>query len=113
MVYLDLDNWQGFFQRLPVELSRSNFVHGFYGGATQWKDPTHVPAFQSLVKSECWKLHTRCLNRKDAADFAIVFQCGNYNQMYPPWVLFSVVSGDRGLSRCSSRARLTVGVGWG
>ena len=32
VVFVDLDNWACFFSKLPVTLSRSTFVHGFYGG---------------------------------------------------------------------------------
>jgi len=42
---------------------------------------------------------------QDAADFAIVFQCGNDNQMYPPSVPFTVVSGDQGFQQVQESCR--------
>ena len=39
ILFLDLDNWPKFFQKLPRPLPDGTFVWAFLGGATVWKDP--------------------------------------------------------------------------
>ena len=39
IVFLDLDNWCGFFSRLPGPIPDKTFVWGFHGGNLDWKEP--------------------------------------------------------------------------
>lgn len=40
IVFLDLDNWPKLFNRLPGPMPDRTFVWAFYGGATQWREPS-------------------------------------------------------------------------
>ena len=40
IVFVDLDNWCGFFSRLPGPIPDKTFVWGFHGGNLDWKEPT-------------------------------------------------------------------------
>ena len=39
IVFVDLDNWCGFFSRLPGPIPDKTFVWGFHGGNLDWKEP--------------------------------------------------------------------------
>jgi len=99
VVYLDLDNWVNFFQKLPGLLPENCFVHGFHAAKTKYVEPRNNPALEKLRAAGCWKLHPACLDRRDAADQAIVFQCGMDLPVLPASVAFTVVSGDRGFEQ--------------
>ena len=40
IIFLDVDNWGNFFQKLPNRLPEKTFVWALYGGNTFWKRPT-------------------------------------------------------------------------
>jgi len=99
IVYLDLDNWSKFFEKLPGALPENMFIHGFYGVQTPYLEPRQNPALERLKAAGCWKLHPPCLDKRDAADQAIVFQCGQDVHTTGASVAFTVVSGDRGFQQ--------------
>ena len=105
IVYVDLDNWGCFFSKLDSCLPEGTHVIGFFGGATRWKEPKGVQAFDELVKKGCWRLHQQCMNRRDAADFEIVFSVASDNRDYPTEVPFTVISGDRGFEQLERSCR--------
>lgn len=39
VLFVDLDNWGGFFKKLPRNLPEKSFVWGFYGGKHRWVPP--------------------------------------------------------------------------
>lgn len=96
VVFVDLDNWTSFFHRLPYRLPPRTFVWGFYGGATVWKEPVDVDTYADMKVRRAVKIHKKCGNRKDAADFTICMQIGRMDERLPTSVSFTVVSGDRG-----------------
>lgn len=40
IIFVDLDNWKGFFQSLPEKLPQQTFVWGFVGESRNWREPT-------------------------------------------------------------------------
>ncbi|XP_050402685.2 E3 SUMO-protein ligase ZNF451 isoform X3 [Patella vulgata] len=95
LIFLDLDNWHGFFKKLPHCLPDKTFVWTFYGGNTIWKPPKSLP-FLKLKKAKCFHLHSQCGKTKDASDFAICFTIGKMDDRLPKSVPFAILSGDRG-----------------
>ena len=97
VLYLDLDNWRNFFQKLPrgMLLPQSTHVHGVYGGSTAFTPPVGCPAFDDLLASNRWSLQ-HAGKTKDAADFALVLQMGRDMHTKPKNVAFTVLSGDGG-----------------
>ncbi|XP_063417218.1 E3 SUMO-protein ligase ZNF451-like [Mytilus trossulus] len=71
ILFLDLDNWGGFFPKLPYRLPERFFVWAFYGGNTRWNEPYQCAAYQYQVRENLFYLHDRCGTRRDATDFAI------------------------------------------
>jgi len=72
IIFLDLDNWPGFFSKLPRVLPDRTFVWGFYGGRNVWREPFRCYIFNKMKEKRLFHLHERCGYTKDAADFAIV-----------------------------------------
>lgn len=72
IIFLDLDNWPGFFSKLPRILPDRTFVWGFYGGRNVWREPTRCHVFNQMKQRRLFYLHEQCGRTKDAADFAIV-----------------------------------------
>ncbi|XP_052091771.1 E3 SUMO-protein ligase ZNF451-like [Mytilus californianus] len=96
IIFLDLDNWTGFFPKLPNRLPERFFVWAFYGGNTHWKEPYQCGAYEYQVRENRFYLHDRCGTRKDAADFAICLTVGQMDMVLPPTVHFTILSGDKG-----------------
>ncbi|CAC5398909.1 E3 SUMO-protein ligase ZNF451 [Mytilus coruscus] len=96
IIFLDLDNWTGFFPKLPNRLPKRFFVWAFYGGNTHWKEPYQCGAYEYQVRENRFYLHDRCGTRKDAADFAICLTVGQMDMVLPPTVHFTILSGDKG-----------------
>ena len=40
VLFLDLDNWSGFFSRLPGPIPDKIFIWAFFGGDMQWREPS-------------------------------------------------------------------------
>ncbi len=76
VVFLDLDNWSGFFSRLPGPMPDKTFVWAFYGGDMEWRAPDKLPAFMYTKERGLFHLHGKCGRTKDAADFALVLKVG-------------------------------------
>ncbi|ESO92601.1 hypothetical protein LOTGIDRAFT_120571, partial [Lottia gigantea] len=104
LIFLDLDNWTGFFKRLPQCLPDKTFVWTFYGGNTSWKEPKALP-FLKLKKDGCFYLHSQCGKTKDAADFAICFTIGKMDDRLPKQIPFAILSGDRGFCEIENQMR--------
>ncbi|XP_063404181.1 E3 SUMO-protein ligase ZNF451-like isoform X2 [Mytilus trossulus] len=96
IIFLDLDNWRGFFPKLPNRLPERFFVWAFYGGNTHWSEPYQCGAYEYQVRENRFYLHDRCGTRKDAADFAICLTVGQMDMVLPPTVHFTILSGDKG-----------------
>ncbi|XP_076076553.1 uncharacterized protein LOC143047405 isoform X1 [Mytilus galloprovincialis] len=96
IIFLDLDNWRGFFPKLPNRLPERFFVWAFYGGNTHWNEPYRCGAYEYQVRENRFYLHDRCGTRKDAADFAICLTVGQMDMVLPPTVHFTILSGDKG-----------------
>jgi hypothetical protein len=93
IIFVDLDNWGCFFSKLPpgYKFPSFTFVYGVYGGDTQWTESSqlettrsqaHIPAFSELKSSRRFKLHNKCLHKKNATDFAVSFQVGLLHGTY-------------------------------
>jgi len=103
LIYLDIDNWGNFFQKLPGNLPSGTLVQGFLGGKTAFREPNRNSIFKALRKQGGWKLHKRCGTTKNAADFAIAVQLGKDDERFPESVPFTIVSGDRGFGELLTR----------
>ncbi|XP_070577288.1 uncharacterized protein [Ptychodera flava] len=81
IILVDLDNWPGFFVKLPASLPDKTFVWGFHAEKTNWHAPRHsCDAYRKLLEKGCFRLHPQSGNTKDAADFALCMQvrsCSN------------------------------------
>ncbi|CAF1487811.1 unnamed protein product, partial [Didymodactylos carnosus] len=124
ILFVDLDNWSVFFQRLPNALPENIFVIGFSGGKHQWKTPTELsntlikkpnkdknghlcyiirnpfsdPVYRSLLSSHNFQLMKQSGQRHDAADFALVLTFGKLHALLPKSIPFTIVSGDKGFT---------------
>ncbi|XP_067876257.1 E3 SUMO-protein ligase ZNF451 isoform X2 [Heterodontus francisci] len=133
LVFIDLDNWAGFFNHLPGHLNQGTFFWGFQGGNTHWKAPENCPVYNFLVNTGCFFLHPRCSARKDAADFAICmhvcvlffynlvlsykstdidncscFGAGRMDEQLPKHIPFTVLSGDKGFEELKNQLKKTM-----
>ena len=45
IIFLDLDNFSGFFSKLPRRLPDLTFIWGFYGGKIVWREPDRFVHF--------------------------------------------------------------------
>ncbi|XP_078504104.1 E3 SUMO-protein ligase ZNF451 isoform X2 [Lissotriton helveticus] len=135
IVFVDLDNWATFFNRLPGQLNQGTFVwgfqeslgysdlmnqHGVYagimlqnvlqftGGNTNWRPPEKCPVFNHLENIGSFFLHPRCSNRKDAADFAICMHAGRMDEQLPKQIPFTILSGDKGFLELESQFNKTL-----
>ncbi|XP_067840159.1 E3 SUMO-protein ligase ZNF451 isoform X2 [Heptranchias perlo] len=112
LVFIDLDNWAGFFNHLPGHLNQGTFFWGFQGGKTHWKAPENCPIYNFLVNTGCFFLHPRCSARKDAADFAICMHAGRMDEQLPKHIPFTVLSGDKGFEELKNQLRKTMRPGY-
>ncbi|XP_078255153.1 E3 SUMO-protein ligase ZNF451 isoform X2 [Rhinoraja longicauda] len=108
LVFIDLDNWAGFFNHLPGQLNQGTFFWGFQGGKTNWKAPENCPIYNYLVNTGCFFLHPRCSARKDAADFAICMHAGRMDEQLPKHIPFTVLSGDKGFEELKNQLMKTM-----
>ncbi|XP_069742173.1 E3 SUMO-protein ligase ZNF451 isoform X3 [Narcine bancroftii] len=108
LVFIDLDNWAGFFNHLPGQLNQGTFFWGFQGGKSHWKTPENCPVFNYLVNTGCFFLHPRCSARKDAADFAICMHAGRMDEQLPKHIPFTVLSGDKGFEELKNQLKKTM-----
>ncbi|XP_055491037.1 E3 SUMO-protein ligase ZNF451 isoform X2 [Leucoraja erinacea] len=108
LVFIDLDNWAGFFNHLPGQLNQGTFFWGFQGGKTNWKAPENCPVYNYLVNTGCFFLHPRCSARKDAADFAICMHAGRMDEQLPKHIPFTVLSGDKGFEELKNQLKKTM-----
>uniref|UniRef100_UPI00398E871C E3 SUMO-protein ligase ZNF451 isoform X2 n=1 Tax=Pristiophorus japonicus TaxID=55135 RepID=UPI00398E871C len=108
LVFIDLDNWAGFFNHLPGHLNQGTFFWGFQGGRTNWKAPENCPIYNFLVNTGCFFLHPRCSSRKDAADFAICMHAGRMDEQLPKHIPFTVLSGDKGFEELKNQLKKTL-----
>ncbi|XP_041044101.1 E3 SUMO-protein ligase ZNF451 isoform X1 [Carcharodon carcharias] len=108
LVFIDLDNWAGFFNHLPGHLNQGTFFWGFQGGKNHWKPPENCPVYNFLVNTGCFFLHPRCSTRKDAADFAICMHAGRMDEQLPKHIPFTVLSGDKGFEELKNQLKKTM-----
>ncbi|XP_072912642.1 E3 SUMO-protein ligase ZNF451 isoform X4 [Hemitrygon akajei] len=108
LVFIDLDNWAGFFNNLPGQLNQGTFFWGFQGGKNNWKAPENCPVYNYLVNTGCFFLHPRCSARKDAADFAICMHAGRMDEQLPKHIPFTVLSGDKGFEELKNQLKKTM-----
>ncbi|XP_051881116.1 E3 SUMO-protein ligase ZNF451 isoform X2 [Pristis pectinata] len=108
LVFIDLDNWAGFFNHLPGQLNQGTFFWGFQGGKTHWKAPENCRIYNYLVNTGCFFLHPRCSARKDAADFAICMHAGRMDEQLPKHIPFTVLSGDKGFEELKNQLKKTM-----
>ncbi|KAK3577544.1 hypothetical protein CHS0354_026512 [Potamilus streckersoni] len=93
IIFLDLDNWSSFFQKLHRCLPDKTFVWGFFGGANKWKKPLNTPFFDVQQSRGLFYLNDRCGRTKDAADVAILYAVGKMDVLLPKHVPFTILSG--------------------
>ncbi|XP_078682845.1 E3 SUMO-protein ligase ZNF451-like isoform X1 [Branchiostoma floridae x Branchiostoma belcheri] len=103
VIFVDFDNWAGFFSRLPQPLTDKTFVYGFKGGNSVWCPPRNNRAYDTIMSRKCFYLHPQCSNRKDAADFAICVHAGRLDERIPKCVPFTVLSGDGGFHELANQ----------
>ncbi|CAL4136278.1 unnamed protein product [Meganyctiphanes norvegica] len=96
IIFVDLDNWHNFFQKLMRPLPDFTFVWGFHGGASQWREPIRCQNFNRCKAKKQFYLQEKCSNRKDAADFAICLKVGRMDVRLAEEIAFTVLSGDKG-----------------
>jgi hypothetical protein len=104
IVFLDMDNWGGFWTKLPCCLPDRTFVWGFYGGNTQWSEP-NCQQFLYAKNLGLWHVHNKCSRRKDAADFAICLMVGKLDERLPKHIPFTILSGDHGFLELENQMR--------
>ncbi|CAH1227780.1 ZNF451 [Branchiostoma lanceolatum] len=107
VIFVDLDNWSHFFQKLPHELPSGSFVYGFAGGCTTWREPKNCSALTALQQNGCFYMHPSCGRWKDAADFAICVHAGKLDERLPKEVPFTVLSGDKGFYELAHQLRIS------
>ncbi|XP_070577290.1 uncharacterized protein [Ptychodera flava] len=96
IILVDLDNWPGFFVKLPASLPDKTFVWGFHAEKTNWHAPRHsCDAYRKLLEKGCFRLHPQSGNTKDAADFALCMQAGRLDERLPIHIPFTILSGDK------------------
>lgn len=96
IIFLDLDNYACFFQRLPRPLPELNFIWGFFGGTRVWTEPRRCYVFDQMKRRGQFFLNEKCGSTKDATDFAIVLTVGKLHERLPHGIAFTILSGDRG-----------------
>lgn len=99
IIFLDLDNWTSFFQKLPQPLAAGTFVYCFLGGHTKWREPVGCRAFDNLRRTRNVYVHRRSGTTKNAADTALAVQTGRIDCLLPKHIPFTVISGDRGFEQ--------------
>ena len=97
IVYVDLDNWGGFFQKLSKPLPRGTLVKGFY--QSQWTEKLGGKLYEQMKLQNAVELHPKCLSRKDAADFALVLTMGADDVKLDKSISFTIISGDGGFQQ--------------
>ncbi|XP_035687169.1 E3 SUMO-protein ligase ZNF451-like isoform X1 [Branchiostoma floridae] len=111
VIFVDLDNWSHFFQKLPHELPSfccsGSFVYGFAGGCTTWREPKNCSPLTALQQNGCFYMHPSCGRWKDAADFAICVHAGKLDERLPKDVPFTVLSGDKGFYELAHQLRMS------
>jgi len=95
VVLLDLDNWVGFFRRLPWCFADDVYLWVFHGKNTTPKIERTCKPFLHLKEKQHIQF-TRCGERPDAADFALCLKLGELNQLCAKDIPFTLFSGDRG-----------------
>lgn len=95
IIFLDLDNWPGFFKKLPFCLPDLTFVWAFYGGNTRWIEPNKCITYDELKQKGYFYLNKKSGRTKDAADFALVFHVGKMDERLPQHISFTILSGDK------------------
>ncbi|KAL4219638.1 hypothetical protein ACF0H5_022210 [Mactra antiquata] len=96
IIFLDLDNWPGFFTKLPRSLPDLTFIWGFFGGKNAWHEPGKCLVFRTMKQNGFFYLNDQCGRTKDAADFAIVLAVGKMDERLPSNIAFTILSGDKG-----------------
>ncbi|XP_019647807.1 PREDICTED: uncharacterized protein LOC109488096 [Branchiostoma belcheri] len=107
VIFVDLDNWSHFFQKLPHELPSGSFVYGFAGGSTTWREPKNCSALTALKRNGCFYKHPSCGRWKDAADFAICVHAGKLDERLSKDIPFTVLSGDKGFYELAHQLRMS------
>ncbi|XP_046550310.1 E3 SUMO-protein ligase ZNF451-like [Haliotis rubra] len=107
VLFVDLDNWGGFFKKLPRNLPEKSFVWGFYGGKQRWVPPNKNMIYKKLVKNNCLHIHEQCGTSKDAADFAICLTVGKMDERLPKHIPFTILSGDKGFLEVERQMKMS------
>ncbi|XP_067678005.1 E3 SUMO-protein ligase ZNF451-like [Haliotis asinina] len=107
VLFVDLDNWGGFFKKLPRNLPEKSFVWGFYGGKQRWVPPNKNMIYKGLVKNHCLHIHEQCGTSKDAADFAICLTVGKMDERLPKHIPFTILSGDKGFLEVERQMKMS------
>ncbi|XP_071118901.1 E3 SUMO-protein ligase ZNF451-like [Haliotis cracherodii] len=107
VLFVDLDNWGGFFKKLPRNLPEKSFVWGFYGGKQRWVPPHKNVIYQRLVENNCLHIHDQCGTSKDAADFAICLTLGKMDERLPKHIPFTILSGDKGFLEVERQMKMS------
>lgn len=108
IIFLDLDNWPGFFSKLPRSLPDLTFVWGFFGGRVQWREPRRCYIFNQIKQKGQFYLNEQCGFTKDAADFAIVLTVGKMDERLPSHIAFTIMSGDKGFCEVERQMKTSV-----
>lgn len=91
---VDLDNWTGFFHKLPCNLPADVVVFCFWGGNRNLSIETMCTPFVHLVKEKRVEF-TKCGNTKNAADFGLAAKLIALDLKLKN-VRFTIISGDKG-----------------
>src|SRR5690606_26765117 len=95
VVLVDLDNWSGFFEKLPSTLSKDVVVFCFWGERTRLRLSTEDPVLKDLIQNKRVEF-VKCGDKKDAADVGLNFKVGFLESYLDVNIPFTVISGDRG-----------------
>jgi hypothetical protein len=107
IIFVDLDNWISFFDKLHAPLPQGTFVWCFHGGKTIWKRPT-CQAFTECESDGNYHMQRRSGLTKNASDFALCYTVGRTDALLPQTVSFTIVSGDKGLLELQRQMRSNV-----
>mmetsp|Transcript_8276 Transcript_8276/g.13401 ORF Transcript_8276/g.13401 Transcript_8276/m.13401 type:complete len:539 (-) Transcript_8276:53-1669(-) len=115
LIYVDLDNFPGFFDSLVGPLPRGTFVQGFYGGRTVIgprlsRLHKNNQFFQKLVAEGGWRLHPKAIRAKDSADFQLTFTLASNDAALSDYmhIPFTIISGDRGFRQLPYSSKRTI-----
>lgn len=96
IIFLDIDNWGGFFDRMPYNLPASTMVYGIHKYSAQFNIPHTNEPYKRLLHYRHVHIE-RCLtDRHDASDYLLCIRMSELNNILSYSIVFTIISADNG-----------------